>query len=1615
MHVDAADSQRTADWAAEKLIPALANLLGNGEFIDAHCSVCASLWVAPNVIAALNKFAERRADSKAAANTLALFLLAVRQGAQQSNDPHVDFEATVEPVLIAIHRLRSPLAATLPGRHLVPDLAADVGNAADDVEALTADMERLQILRNFQTPFRGIDCRISAEELRGEALHAPVIGMQPPPASVDELLSTQFRLLREDMLQPSVAMLKQQEEHPTSREARRIGAQSVYNAHPVDVQLEGPMACILFRFDVHHSLRKHFQTMNKAKEFRNNSSWFLSRGGLVLLKPDDGTAECIAEVVLTYPLHRRPRRNDDEIEPADDAWLLVGLEFSDPAAERRMIQYAAQMVQYRRTVDATTDVLQSFQQLPHFPVYTISPVAPNFAFAFPILNRLKLTLELPFAEELAGNVSSSPPLENADHPVVGRWPTQRWIEARPWFAGLDEKQRAVVSHVFDHRVSLVQGPPGTGKTYIGVKIAEALLWQTKQAAAQAPGGLTPKLLLVCYTNHALDQFCSEIIASGAVRLEDVARIGGGLKDERLRPCCIRTHAHQDELSKRAYGQLHFQLMRHESHHWSALWQDLRRDGEAFVHRLPEDMQRDARDLQPVALDDGWQIADGDGGRRHWGHWYQHWLAGGAPNELAHGHRRHESIWNLSLEERRNKAAEWEDHILQQASDDASMRLRQHSDLRNSMQTLRDRAVAKTMAKKRIIACTTSGAAKYFNLIRQQNCQVVIAEEAGEILEAHLLISLTPQTKQLILIGDHKQLRPKCDHYPLSVESGRGVGFNRSLFERLTEKLGCITLQKQYRMRPEISRFVRAMTYPDLLDADQTRERSVAIRGLQAPLVFIDHGQPEDNAVSVATAATTSQPTQSHRNTFEAEMIGRTVKYLIQQGYAADDIVVLTAYLGQLVLVRNELKSLKLDAMLNERDQADLEREGRNDEAEEADQRPPPIAAAVAAKAAKAGKQSALNAAAAPAPRPTGVRISTVDNFQGEEADIIIASLVRCNNQGRIGFLREPERVNVLLSRARKSLLLFGCMRTLCESSSAQGRDLWQKLWELWRTSPVGLVQAGLPVCCVNHPEEQQLMRKPADFDSLAPAGGCGRACTHTMDKCGHPCSQLCHPDTGSAHTNGRCKEPIRVRCDKGHVVLFPCYRREQYREAGHAIPCQYCKKAEKLAKDLQKKREAIQEAKVKREQELELKLVELDFERQQQLMDLELQATEEGREQLLAEAKAKRDAEVRQAQAAAERQDAQFNADLRRLQAQADSAVQRMAQERLRQEQAHAAEVAARQAQIDAELERTTATYNEVQTALNAAHLAQVRELKEATARRTAELEESVRQARQQKADILAEQREHMRRLEVAEQRNAARLRAEAAAETAELVEHPEMAADLRLTCAVCMDENFQLHQGTSCHWTNLDHFVCAGCVTGAVDELVRAPDRLRRGADVPCVMMGAGCKGQYSQKDLYGCIPEALLTALQAFRDEIMEQKVTLRLEKEMERRAAEERARSEAERALRAARTAIEEDILTWKCPRCKSAFDNWDGCAALSCNNCRCNFCAWCNRDCGADAHQCAARCGGVHARIDAIRRVRRQRQQAQLDAEFARIIDGAVRAQLVEATRRQIEDAGLRVPV
>ncbi len=115
-------------------------------------------------------------------------------------------------------------------------------------------------------------------------------------------------------------------------------------------------------------------------------------------------------------------------------------------------------------------------------------------------------------------------------------------------------------------------------------------------------------------------------------------------------------------------------------------------------------------------------------------------------------------------------------------------------------------------------------------------------------------------------------------------------------------------------------------------------------------------------------------------------------------------------------------------------------------------------------------------------------IFPLDNYQGEESDIVIASLTRGNPTGAIGFMKAPERLNVLVTRARNCLILIGNAATFMHSK--QGASTWGPFFDLLKAGKH--LYDGLPVRCENHPTETAVLKEPSDFDKHCPEGGCAR-------------------------------------------------------------------------------------------------------------------------------------------------------------------------------------------------------------------------------------------------------------------------------------------------------------------------------------------------------------------------------------------------------------------------------------------------------------------------------------------------------------------------------------------
>ena len=358
-----------------------------------------------------------------------------------------------------------------------------------------------------------------------------------------------------------------------------------------------------------------------------------------------------------------------------------------------------------------------------------------------------------------------------------------------------------------------------------------------------------------------------------------------------------------------------------------------------------------------------------------------------------------------------------------------------------------------------------------------------------------------------MIGDHKQLRPKLESYELSVSSHSGHDFNRSLFERLVlaNAVDYGTLRVQHRMHPDIANHIRPTYENALTDHDKTT-RQPPVLGVKSRVVFISHRMPEGGNAAWKVEA------MSKTIEFEVGMVSAIVNYLVQQGYNSEQLVVLTPYLGQLQLLRKAM-SVNWDVKVGDSDFAEL------------------VSMAGDAGVDKSDPTEPKRAERKP------VRVATIDNYQGEEADVVIISLVRSNQEGSIGFLREPERVNVLLSRARHGEIIIGNDETLRHAKNRAGAAMWNRIMD--QMTADGHVYDGFPAACHIHKSPAaELLNTPEAFERATPCGGCTLLCNEIL-ACGHSCPLQCHP-FDREHKYVKCGMRVPAWCPEGHLMQTKC-------------------------------------------------------------------------------------------------------------------------------------------------------------------------------------------------------------------------------------------------------------------------------------------------------------------------------------------------------------------------------------------------------------------------------------------------------------------------------------------
>lgn len=408
------------------------------------------------------------------------------------------------------------------------------------------------------------------------------------------------------------------------------------------------------------------------------------------------------------------------------------------------------------------------------------------------------------------------------------------------------------------------------------------------------------MLVLSYTNHALDQFLEDLLDIG-IDPDLIVRLGSK-STTRTAPLLLSAQNHSRGKRRRA----RYELMDHQKDRMGILLARIDNDFADFQDKVSFDhilqyLQFSEADghfydaLFVPAASEGETTVGKKGKKMRPDYLLQRWTEGkdAGPFTSKKSDTPWSSVWDMKKPDRLVKIQEWEDELQRDKLTDLVTHIQAFNQCQKTLQSLRKEQTENILRTKRIIACTTTAASMNASEIQSAAPGIIIVEEAGEILESHILAAMAPTTKQLTQIGDHKQLRPKVNSYKLSVESGNGYDLNRSLFERLVlqDRPSC-TLLSQHRMRPEISELIKH-NYPALRDAQKTQNRP-HLRGFQDDVIFVNHKYPETKHDSREKhdAGTTS----SKQNSYEADMVLKCVRYLGQQNYKTDNIVILTPYL-----------------------------------------------------------------------------------------------------------------------------------------------------------------------------------------------------------------------------------------------------------------------------------------------------------------------------------------------------------------------------------------------------------------------------------------------------------------------------------------------------------------------------------------------------------------------------------------------------------------------------------------------------------------------------------------------------------------------------------------------
>ena len=307
-----------------------------------------------------------------------------------------------------------------------------------------------------------------------------------------------------------------------------------------------------------------------------------------------------------------------------------------------------------------------------------------------------------------------------------------------------------------------------------------------------------------------------------------------------------------------------------------------------------------------------------------------------------------------------------------------------------------RKAQKQISQSRLVFTTCIGAG--LGLLRNEHFENVTIDEASQQTEPLSLVPLVKGCSRAILVGDHVQLRATVQ------PNAATLGHDVSLFERLWVKsisdqrvpaVRRVMLDTQYRMHPAICAFPSNEFYEGkLMTANHCKHISIPASSFR---------WPENGSRSVFIQVTT------------LEDLGRKSKFNA----------------GQADICQKVLEQLRTAPV-------------RADKASSQPQLAPSYSIAILTPYTRQAEQLKRLL--------PNEKISSIDGFQGQEADVIVYVSVRCNVHGEIGFLKDMRRLNVALTRARAGTIIIGDESTLSGKMriGREGEDEREECYDIWK-------------------------------------------------------------------------------------------------------------------------------------------------------------------------------------------------------------------------------------------------------------------------------------------------------------------------------------------------------------------------------------------------------------------------------------------------------------------------------------------------------------------------------------------------------------------------------------